>query len=105
MKGQIGEAKPKKPATQKPIEQYPYAAFAADLRLSVTREHIPPKALFDNSHRPDKLVMRSCIECNKGTSTVDLTVATASRCVYDNATQEQLDHRKPAQQVKKRHLS
>jgi len=31
-----------------------------------------------------------------------LTVATtASRCVYDNTTQEQLDHREPAQQVKK----
>lgn len=62
---------------------------------------MPPKALFDNSFPPDKLVMPSCIECNKRTSTADLTVATASRWAYDNTTKEQLDHRKPAQQVKK----
>lgn len=40
---------------------------------------MPPGSLFDGSHRPDKLVMPACEECNKGTSTADLIVAMASR--------------------------
>jgi len=62
---------------------------------------MPPRSLFDNSHRPDKLVMPACLECNKGTSTADLAVAMVSRWAYDSTPQEQVDHRKLAQQVKK----
>jgi hypothetical protein len=97
----MGEAKLKKSATQKLIKQYPLCCFCGGLHAAATREHMPPKSLFDNSHRPDKLVMPACLECNKGTSTADLTVAMASRWAYDNTPQEQLDHSKLAQQVKK----
>jgi len=45
--------------------------------------------------------MPACVECNKGTSTADLTVAMASRWAYDSALQEQVDHSRLAQQVKK----
>ena len=97
----MGEAKRNKSATQKLIEQYPSCCFCGGLRPAVTREHMPPKALFDNSHRPDKLVMPSCLECNKGTSTADLTVAMASRWAYDSTLQENIDHHRLANQAKK----
>jgi hypothetical protein len=94
----MGEAKS---ATQRLIEQYPSCCYCGGLRASATREHMPPRSLFDNSHRPDKLVMPACIECNKGTSTADLTVAMASRWAYDNSLQEQADHRMLARRVKR----
>jgi hypothetical protein len=97
----MGEAKRNKSATKRLIEQYPSCCFCGGLRPSATREHMPPKSLFDNSHRPDKLVMPACVECNKGTSTADLTVAMASRWAYDSPLQEQVDHSRLAQQVKK----
>lgn len=75
----MGQAKVKKTATQKFIELYPECCFCAGKRPSVEREHMPPKSLFDNSHRPDKLVMPSCKECNSGSSTSDLVAAILSR--------------------------
>lgn len=62
---------------------------------------MPPKSLFDNSHRPDKLVMPACDECNRGTSKSDLTASIVSRWNYDSAPQEQDDHRRLAAQAKK----
>jgi hypothetical protein len=38
------------------------------LLRQATREHMPPKSLFDGSHRPDKLVMPACHVCNNNTS-------------------------------------
>jgi hypothetical protein len=55
---------------------------------------MPPKSLFDNSYRPDKLVMPACMECNHGTSTADLTASIVSRWNYDSNAQENADHRK-----------
>jgi hypothetical protein len=97
----MGEAKRNKSATQRLIEQYPSCCYCGGLRASTTREHMPPKSLFDNSHRPDKLVLPSCNECNNGTSTADLTAAMVSRWAYDNSIQEQADHTKLAQRIKK----
>jgi hypothetical protein len=45
--------------------------------------------------------MPACLKCNKGTSTAGLTAAMASRWAYDNSLQEQIDHGRLAQQVKK----
>jgi hypothetical protein len=97
----MGEAKRNKSATQRLIEQYPACCYCGGLRASTTREHMPPKSLFDNSHRPDKLVVPSCNECNNGTSTADLMAAMVSRWAYDNSIQEQADHAKLAQRIKK----
>jgi hypothetical protein len=97
----MGEAKRKQSATQKFIEQYPACCFCGGLRAATTREHMPPKSLFDNSHRPDRLVMPACKECNGGTSTADLTAAVVSRWAYDSGPQERTDHSRLAVQVRK----
>jgi hypothetical protein len=64
---------------------------------------MPPKALFDGSHRPDKLVMPACKECNGGTSTSDLVAAIVSRWNYNNNTSELRDHTKLVAQVRMHH--
>jgi hypothetical protein len=75
----MDEASRKKSATAAFISRHPDCCFCAGLRPAVTREHMPPKALFDGKHRPDKLVMPSCDSCNRGTSTADLVVSIVSR--------------------------
>jgi hypothetical protein len=96
----MGEAKLKKSATTKFITQYPRCALCGGERASTTREHMPPKSLFDNSHRPDKLVMPACHPCNNGTSKADLTAAMVSRWNYYSSQQERDDHSKLVRQVK-----
>jgi hypothetical protein len=97
----MGEAKRKRSATQRFIERFPDCCFCGGLRPATTREHMPPKSLFDESYRPDKLVMPACDECNRGTSTADLTAAMVSRWNYDSHPQELLDHAKFAARVRK----
>lgn len=53
---------------------------------------MPPKSLFDNSHRPDKLVMPACDQCNADTSTADLVASIISRWHYLSSAQEDHDH-------------
>jgi hypothetical protein len=62
---------------------------------------MPPKALFDRSHRPDKLVMPACDECNNDTSTADLAVSLASRWSYETYPQAQIDHARLAARIRK----
>lgn len=62
---------------------------------------MPPKSLFDQSFRPDKLVMPACNECNGGTSKADLTAAMVSRWNYNSPEQERRDHSRLANQVRK----
>jgi hypothetical protein len=96
----LGEAKQKRSATQKFISQYPRCALCGGDRESTTREHMPPKSLFDNSHRPDRLVMPACHQCNNGTSKADLTAAMISRWNYNSPEQEREDHSRLVRQVK-----
>lgn len=97
----MGEAKLRKSATEKYIGQFPICALCGGDRASATREHMPPKSLFDQSHRPDKLVMPACRECNGGTSKADLTAAMVSRWNYDSPEQERRDHGRLASQVRR----
>lgn len=90
----MGEAKRKRSVTAALIEKFPNCYFCGGRRRATTREHMPPKSLFDNSYRPDKLVMPACMECNHGTSTADLTASIVSRWNYDSNAQENADHRK-----------
>jgi hypothetical protein len=87
----MGEAKGKKSATARLIEQFPSCSLCGGHRPSTTRDHIPPKAIFDNSHRPDDLVMPACNECNGGTGTADLVASIISRWNYDADNQELSD--------------
>jgi hypothetical protein len=97
----MGEAKLKKTATQRLLAQYPDCCFCGGTRPATTREHMPPKALFDSSHRPDKLVMPACGDCNRGTSTADLVASVVSRWAYNAAAQENEDHRRLVAQVRR----
>jgi hypothetical protein len=62
---------------------------------------MPPKALFNQSYRPDKLVMPSCDACNRGTSTADLTAAVVSRWAYDTTHVELADHSRLVNRLRK----
>jgi len=97
----MGEARIKKTATMRLLERFPLCCFCAGKRQATTREHMPPKSLFDNSFRPDKLVMPACTECNRFTSTADLTAAIISRWNYDSGDQERLDTKKLNRQVRR----
>jgi hypothetical protein len=61
---------------------------------------MPPKALFDNSHRPDKLVVPACSVCNRGTSTADLALSIVSRWHYHTYLQCHEDHTKLIHQAR-----
>lgn len=95
----MGKAKRRRSATQRFIAEYPDCFFCGGRHRSATREHMPPTSLFDNSHRPNDLVMPACDECNRTTSTADLTVSLVSRWDYFTGTQSNRDHGKLAAQV------
>lgn len=97
----MGEAKRKRSATQKLISDFPHCYMCGGARASTTREHMPPKALFDGSHRPDKLVMPACDECNGGTSTADLVASVVSRWSYSSIERNNQDHRRLAARLRK----
>ncbi len=96
----MGEGKQKKSATAKLISQFPICALCSQ-RPSITRDHIPPKAIFDNSHRPDQLVVPACDVCNRGTSTADLIASIMSRWNVDSHQQEQHDHSRLVPRLRK----
>jgi hypothetical protein len=62
---------------------------------------MPPMSLFDNSHRPNDLVMPACDECNRTTSTADLTASTVSRWDYFGGAQANRDHARLTVQVRR----
>jgi hypothetical protein len=97
----MGEAKRKKSATQKFIQDNPICCFCGGARHATTREHMPPKAMFDGSHRPDKLVMPACDRCNRETSTADLTASIISRWGYLLTDKEHKDHQRLVHQMRK----
>ena len=88
----MGEAKRRESATAKLIAKFPHCALCAGLRCASTRDHIPPVALFDGRHRPDKIVVPACQECNGTTSTADLVASIVSRWRYEPIPQELSDH-------------
>jgi hypothetical protein len=97
----MGEAKQRKTATQRLIEQFPLCALCGGSRPSSTREHVPPTALFERSHRPDDIVVPACDACNGGTSTADLVVSIVSRWRYDPDASEFMDHAKLVARLKR----
>src|SRR5215470_2871174 len=97
----MGEAKRKQTTTRKFLERFPQCCFCGGKNPATTREHMPPKSLFDNSHRPDKLVMPACDECNRDTSTADLVAAVISRWNYLSSQQENRDHQRLIPQVRR----
>lgn len=75
----MSEAKLKKTATNRLLAQHPFCCFCGGETVATTREHYPPKALFDNSHRPDQLVAPACNPCNDVSRNADLVTAIVAR--------------------------
>jgi hypothetical protein len=96
----MGQAKVKKRSTADFVANFPLCSLCGGDRPTTTREHMPPRSLFDSKHRPDKLVMPACLECNKGTSTSDLTASMISRWGTNESPQSRADHSKLSIQVK-----
>lgn len=90
----MGEAKQKLSATQKLLAEHPYCCFCGGGTLATTREHYPPKALFDKSLRPDKLVVPACQRCNDLSRTADLIAGIASRWSFSELDEIELADRK-----------
>ena len=88
----MGDAKRKKTATFRFIGQHPFCALCGGVVRATTREHIPPTSLFDDSHRPNEIIVPACDGCNRGTSTADLITSIISRWNYDSNQQEVADH-------------
>ena len=99
--GTMGQAKVKNRSTLDFALKFPRCSLCGGDRTTTTREHMPPRSLFDNKHRPDKLVMPACLECNKGTSTADLTASLISRWAIESSPESQTDHRKLAAQARR----
>ena len=97
----MGEARRNRRDTARFIQDFPDCCICGGARKAVTREHMPPKSLFDNKHRPDKLVMPACDICNSGTSTADLVTSMISRWDYGNTPNERNDHTKLAARIKR----
>jgi hypothetical protein len=97
----MGKAKRRLSATKKLLTECPVCYFCGD-RAATTREHMPPKSLFDNSHRPDKLIMPACSECNSDTSLADATASIVSRWNYNSGPQELADHKKLCDGIRQR---
>jgi hypothetical protein len=97
----MGEAARRLSATGRFIKEFPNCCFCGGGQPATTREHMPPTALFDRSHRPNDLVMPACYACNSSTSTADLVASIISRWNYDSTPQESLDHTRLVARVRK----
>lgn len=96
----MGEAKRRGTATERLLAQHPYCCFCGGGTPATTREHYPPKALFDNSHRPDQLVVPACQPCNDISRSADLIVGIASRWSFSDLNEiEAQDHKRLARRL------
>jgi len=96
----MGEAKQRRTATERLIAEHPGCALCGGQRQAVTRDHVPPLAMFDNSRRPDDLVVPACRECNDGSRTADLIVSIISRWRYSPTDIENVDNRRLAARLR-----
>jgi hypothetical protein len=97
----MGQAKRNQTATQSLIAKYPDCCLCGGARPSATRDHIPPKALFDNSYRPNDIVIPACNKCNNGTSTSDLVASLVARWRYSSGATELADHNQLVRQLRR----
>lgn len=97
----MGQSKVRKRGTAEFVKEFPYCCLCGGLRAATTREHMPPRSLFPNKHRPDKLVMPACADCNKGTGSSDLVAAIISRWNASDTGLPSGDHAKLAAQAKR----
>lgn len=98
----MGEAALRRSATAKLLEKYPRCCFCGGLAPAETREHYPPISLFDNSLRPNQLIVPACRKCNGVSRTADLVTALIARWKFSFETSqtEAADYKKLANRLK-----
>lgn len=64
------------------IKQHPHCIFCGGTEPTTTKEHCPPKALFQNRQWPEGYEFPACIRCNNGTSNHDRMLAMLARTDY-----------------------
>jgi hypothetical protein len=65
------------------IEQNPWCIFCGGAEATTTREHCPPKALFQHKGWPEGYEFPACFKCNNGTSNYDRMLAMLARTDYN----------------------
>lgn len=61
------------------FKQNPRCAFCGGETLATTKEHCPPRALFQNKEWPEGFEFPACEQCNHGTTDHDVLVAMLAR--------------------------
>lgn len=72
----------------KVLEDQPHCIYCGGKTPANSVDHVPPKAVFDQKHRPSGLEFAACRECHDGTRLDDLVVTMASRIFPDPETEE-----------------
>lgn len=93
----MGEAKTR----HKQLRQMPCVYCGTEPAGSV--DHVPPRAAFDASVRPDDLVVPACIECNRGSTAADSIISWIARFFpsHEGNPTVSSDFEKLSQQVKR----
>jgi hypothetical protein len=64
---------------QRFLLEHPKCAFCGGMAPATTREHCPPRSMFENRHWPEGFEFPACEQCNAGSSNDDLLIAFLSR--------------------------
>jgi len=96
----MGEAKRKLSATKKFLMEFSTCYFCGGKRAATTREHMPPKSLFDIRIAPTNWLCQPVPNVIVRRVPL-LTAAVVSRWNYDNGDQERSDLNKLDAQVRK----
>jgi hypothetical protein len=79
----MSEAKQKRRAHAKQLEQYPYCIYCGGTVLAEAIEYMPPIGMFRLRQRPNGLVFPACRACNNGTRISDQVASVLGRMYPD----------------------
>jgi hypothetical protein len=75
----MGEAKRRASTAARFLAEHPLCCFCGGHTVATTVDHVPPKILFQNKHRPKGLEFPDCETCNKSSSQDDSVLALVVR--------------------------
>jgi len=64
------------------IKQNPWCIFCGGTEATTTKEHCPPRALFQHRAWPEGFEFPACVKCNNGTANDDRMLAMLARTDY-----------------------
>lgn len=97
----MGERKRRSLNTAQFLKLHPFCCYCGGATPATTRDHYPPKILFDRKNRPDDFVSPACKACNSGTRKSDLVASYLARTRFgDSPDVENEDSRKLARAIR-----